>query len=197
MPRDKSKDYKGGNYKGYHDPEDYEFKFRKDYQSAFISLRDLWQHYTHPCWDLNLLEKNIVPLPYAPKEKVNCDHKYSVSYKKWKSIIKTLCKYYTEYLLSGKPLELPARMGSLQLKKWKYMEAKKLDTVATREAGKPVFSQSPQTLHFRPILKWNRGFNCTLPYKYFWKVNLMSSHWKRIWDEQEKDFSTLDRFSEA
>ena len=197
MPRDKSKDYKGGNYKGYHDPEDYEFKFRKDYQSIYTGLRDMWSEYTHPCWDLNLLEKNIVPVPYAPKNKVNCDHKYSLSYKKWVSIIDTLCKYYVEYLLSGKPLKLPARLGSLQIKKAKNSKTSSLDTVATREKGKPVFAQFPQTLHHRPLIKWNRGKECYLPYKFFWKVNFVPKRWKRVYEATQKDFSTIDRFVET
>ena len=197
MARDKSKDYKGGNYKGYHDPEDYEFKYRKDYQSAYTNLKDMWQYYTHPCWDLNLLEKNIVPVPYAPKSKVNCDHKYSLTYNKWKSIIVTLCKYYTEYLLNGQPLELPARLGSLQLKKWKYMQAKAIDSIASREAGKPIFSQTPETMHYRPILKWNRGKDCTMRYKYMWKVRFVTAHWVTVANEIFGDFSTIDKLTEA
>lgn len=201
MPRDKSKDYKQGNYKGYKDPEDYEFKFRKKYQPAWVGLKEMWAHYNYPCWDLTLLEKNIVPVPYAPKDKVNCNHKFSLTYKKWKKIVEVLCKYYVEYLLSGNPLKLPARMGSLQLKKWAYSDNyKSLDMVASAEQGKPVFSSMPQTMHRKPIIKWNRGKDCTLPKKYFWKINFVSSDrspWKRIYKELEKDFSFIDKLIDA
>jgi len=201
MARDKSKDYKGGNYQGYFDPEDYEFKFRKKYQSVYTGLKDIWAYYNYPCWDLDLLKKNVVPVPYAPKDKVNCNHKYSLTFKKWKQIIETLGKYYTEFLLSGRPLYLPAKLGSLQLKKWPYGEkGKYFNPYKSAKAGKVVLDSSPENLHYRPLIKWNRGNACDLPKKFFWKINFVKSKgapWKRIYDAMSNDLSIIHRLNEA
>lgn len=160
--------------------------------SKNITLYDLYKKYNYPCWDLGLLSKNIVPLPYIPIKEVNCDHKYSLEYKKWKEIVMTYLKYVKLYLFTGKEFKLPHFMGTLQLRKYK---GGGIDWGHFHQTGDIIKHKNRHTLGYRPILKWYRNRKiCKLKFKWHWSIYPSKKVYnKEISNWLMEDFSRINK----
>jgi len=170
----------------------------KSYKSDYITLQDFYKQYNYPCQDLNKIKKGIVPLPYIPKDKINCNHKYSLTYKEWKTIIMKLFYYLVSYLLTGKDLELPFFMGHWRLKKYKpNRKHPRIDLLHYMKTGEKKFIKFPETDGYEWLFKWKRsGKNCKLKYKWHWKVKFIKSVSRRINQEINKNPSIIYRFTD-
>lgn len=156
-----------------------------------ITIKQLYQRYNYPCWDISLLEKNIVPLPYIPKDKVICDHKYSLTYTEWKKIVITLFANMMLLLETGLKIKLPHRIGLLQLKKIRGTSIDKIHLAKTGEIKKV---RHVHTNGYKPILKWSR-FNqdANFANKSLWKINFLKPRWRKLIRDIEKDFSKINK----
>lgn len=151
--------------------------------------------YSHPCWDLSLLEKNIVPLPYIPKDKIKCGHKYSLTYKEWKLIVECLFKYIMLYLQEGLELKLPHNMGYLQLKKWKSRSLDKLHFVKT---GERRWKKHVETGGYKPIIKWKRyNKDAHFRNKSVWKITFVRGQWRKLIEYLQENYSNINKLVDA
>lgn len=156
-----------------------------------ITLQELYQKgYTYPCWDLELLNKNIVPRPYVPISKLKCDHEYALDFYKWREIVDTYLKYLLLYLRTGKEFKLPFFMGFLQLRRykggghdWQYWKKYKV-----LRKYKNVHTQG-----YRPVIKWYRHTkHCRLNKRWHWKIDLTPKAWSEYSDWLMKDFTRIN-----
>ena len=156
------------------------------------TVKELYQQYNYPCWDLSLLEKNIVPLPYIPKSKVKCGHKYSLGYNEWKKIVLSLFKHIMLYLMEGNELKLPHSLGYIQIKKRRGYSIDKIHLGKTGEIRK---IRHIETDGYKPILKWRRfGKDAYFKNKHIWNINFLKTTWRQTIKELKKDFSIINKF---
>lgn len=175
--------------------EDLEFVERKKYNSKYINFEDLYRKYNYPCWELT--GDNTIPRPYIPKDKLRCDHKYTLTFYQWKKIVYSLFKYLLMYLMSNKILKLPHGIGFLQIRKWKPKKYKKMDYAHWRKTGEIKYETFKYTQDYSPILKWSKGVGKTnFKYSSYWRINFMSSAWKIIASTIEKNPSFIYRFND-
>lgn len=175
--------------------EPIEFRKKKAYQASYIGIKDLFKHYKYPCWDFDLLDKGIVPVPYVAKEKVICDHEYSLEYSEWKDIVDTLVHYLTSYLFSGKPLILPESLGTILIEKFKSKNRKLVDYAIWRQTGEVKFRNFPQTQYYSPAIRWRkRGKEARFKFKSHWKLRFLPKPIKRLAQILEKDYSKINLF---
>jgi hypothetical protein len=178
-----------------------EVKPRGSYKKRGIpkrTLKDFYKHYDYPCWDLSLLDKNIVPLPYIPKEKVVCDHKYSLTYKQYKRLYHIFAEELFKYLLKGYTYEIPNYMGNIDIRRFKKPYSF-IDWPHYHKTGelKKVYNLSKETQGFRPFLKWDNGYKiCRLKFKKNWKINFPKSKWMKITKFLEDDLSNINNFND-
>lgn len=159
------------------------------------TLSELYKLYSYPCWDISLLEKNIVPVPYIPKDKINCNHKYSLEYNKWKEIVLCIFEHMCLYLLNGYELRLPHKLGILQLKK---RRATSIDKIHLQKTGEVKRIRHIETNGYKPILKWSRfGKSAYFANKGIWKINFLKTRWRSIIKEIQKDFSKINKLVDA
>lgn len=158
-----------------------------------ITLRDFYTDYNYPCWDLTLLEKNIVPLPYVPKDKLKCDHKYALTYKEWRVIVMSLFKHLLIYLKEGYELKLPHNLGFFQLKKRKSKTLDKLHFVNT---GEKKYKKHPETNDYKPIIKWDRyKTRIVFKNKSLWRLTFPRNIWRDYIKELYDDFSKINKLN--
>lgn len=176
-----------------------EIKFRKksNYQGSYIGLREMFKDYPYPCWDFDLLDKGIVPVPYVPKERVICNHEYSLEYKEWKEIVDTLVDYLSKYLFTGKKLYLPHRLGVLYIEKFKARNRKLVDYAIWRKTGEVKFRNFPETQYYSPALRWDKFVSASrFKFSSHWMVRFLPKPTKQLAQLLNKDFSLINRFSD-
>ena len=84
-----------------------------------FTLKDAFNEYPYRDKDIKeLLGKAIDPYVYVKKEDVVADHKYSCTYKDFMIILKAYVEVVLDYLVRGRIVELPYRMGTIHLIKY-------------------------------------------------------------------------------
>lgn len=146
--------------------------------------------------------------PYVSNEE-STQHSYSLTYKEWLLIIKTVLKYLTLYLASGKTYRFSSGIGELQIVKYKpskkkidfdrtlkyYM--KKLD--CSREDALSYIKANPDCIKLLHQSKELDGWKFALawfreryPFKFarHWKIRLSKrGAWTDIYEHlKEKNF---------
>lgn len=163
-----------------------------------ITLTELYQEYKYPCWDLNLIKKNIIPLPYIPISKVNCEHEYSLKYQEWKEIVNVILEELIKYLMSGYSINLPSSLGTLQLKKYKSFQTI-INYPKTKKEKQlhEVVNHNFLTSGYSLDLMWNKSYKVMrLKKKSLWSVNLIRGRWHKVYAEIEKEPSKIFNFQD-
>lgn len=175
--------------------EKVKFIERKKYNSKYINFEDLYRKYNYPCWEKTNV--NTVPRPYIPKDLLKCDHKFTLTFSEWKKILYSLFKYMLIYLMTGKNLKLPHSLGYLQIRKWKPKKYRKMDYAHWRKTGEIRYENFKYTQDYSPILKWHKGVKKTnFNFATYWRINFMSSAWKKIASTIEKNPSFIYKFND-
>lgn len=175
--------------------EDFEIVERKNYRPKMINFEELYRKYNYPCYEITSI--NTVPRPYIPKEDLKCNHKYTLTFIQWKTIVYSLCKFLLLYLMSGKLLTLPHGLGTLQITKWKPKKYKKMDYAHWRKTGEVIYENFKYTENYSPFLKWDKGYRRKrFKFASYWKINFLHNSWKKIASTIEKNPSFIYRFSD-
>lgn len=116
-----------------------------------------------------LLGKSLSPVTYVKQSEIVSDHKHSLTYTEYMSILKAYAKIVFEELVAGKLVELPSRMGSIQLIKYltphkKVVDWKKTKEVygeynLTAEKKKVVYTNNAHTNGYSVKLQWKKLSN--------------------------------------
>jgi hypothetical protein len=161
----------------------------KAINSDFITESDLYKQYPYPCYDLT---KSTIPNnPYIPKDKLVCDHKYTLTKKEWKLIFRTYLKFLKLYLLEGHIYKIPQRLGHFQIKKYK---GRTVNTASFHE-DKIRIHNNTALGGYKPILKWIRTTNaCALSNKWFWKLRPVRAFTRQRWDYLEENFKRINNY---
>ena len=118
-----------------------------------IKLRDIYLLYPHKCQDIYI--GNTIPVPYVKKSEIDCDNKYSLKYPEWRSIVESYLDMLGDFLLAGEFYPLPYRMGSLTIRKVKYV--KKSFRTTSDNGRERVYYRNPHTQGYMPFLRWDRN----------------------------------------
>jgi len=136
------------------------------------TIRDLFKFYKYPCQELY---GDVVPNPYIKKENVNCSHPASLTYHEWKQYIKLYLKYFKMYLLSGRKIKLPYKLGYIQLQKVKGGGANYTEDQLS-------FYKNSHTGGYRPFFRWIRD-EAILKEKSMWAMRPTvgpNGYWRKI-----------------
>lgn len=130
------------------------------------TLKDLYLMYPHKCQNMTT---NTVPLPYVPKQEIDCDSEYSLTYKEWLEIVLCYFSAVVLYLTSGFKYKLGAKLGHLQMIKVKNS---RIDFVEFNKTGEKRIMKNPMWGGRYPIIKWMRrkADNGIFRYKFLWKM---------------------------
>lgn len=163
--------------------------------SKRVTLRELYLGYPYKYRDIT---SSTVPIPYFPKEEIT-EHKYSLTFKEWKRIIKIYLKHVVIYLLTGFKYKLSSRLGFLQMRKAKSKKipdwGKTRKRYGTTKGVKPLYHKNIHTQGYRPIIKWYReGQNAKFKYKWYWRFNFLDKQWKWISDQIFNNLTIMNKF---
>lgn len=126
---------------------------------------------------------NTIPQPYV-KQKDISDHRLSLTYDIWLSVIQDYVEEIQGYILRGKIVKLPNYLGNLQLKKYKLN--RKIDWGETKKQGKKVYM--PVAGLYEAIVKWDRNHKiCKFKNSDYWKIRMSPGLGNRIYQATLKD----------
>jgi len=166
-------------------------KRNKCINSDFIKINDFFKDYPYPCRDL--LSNTIPNNPYIPKDKLVCDHKYSLDKDQWRTIIIKYLDNLKEEILTGNPFKMPNRMGDLQAYKYK---GGGIDWVKSKKLGKRIKYNNFFTGGFKPLIKWNR-IPAKLYNKWYWVIKLVPGFSNKIGSMLLKNPSIINNYNET
>jgi hypothetical protein len=135
---------------------------------------------------------NTIPQPYVKKTDIS-DHRYTLTYDVWLSIIEDYISEVQTILFKGRIFKLPNFLGNLQLKKYKLK--KRIDWGKTRREGKKVYDNSTDI--YRIIIKWNRNYKiCRFKNSAHWKIRMGSGFANKLYqkslDDPNYQYSIID-----
>jgi len=158
----------------------------------YIAITDLFaKHYPYPCYDVT---SSTVPRPYIQKDKINCEHKRSLTSRQFSMIIQIYIKYVLLYLLSGSRLILPSSLGFIILRKIKTRPNSLIDFQHYMKTGEKRFYTNRHTMGYRPLFKWKRKHKHTrLHTRWLWKAMPTQNFWKTVSSTFLKDGSKINR----
>lgn len=158
----------------------------------FITLTDMYLHYPYKCQEIY---GKVVPVPYVPKQQINCSHKYSVDYKTYRLILKVYFKYVTEYLFQGTRFQMPSRLGHLLIKRYKYKGFLQYDRNTIQENGKFKLNRikNHHTDGFIAKTTWFR-YRSPLKYPGWWMFRPVPFFRKKLAKYIKSDFNNINKF---
>jgi hypothetical protein len=117
--------------------------------------------------------------------------------KKIKLIWDTFAKVLTKNLVEeGKGYILPARMGTLQMRKKQTKKGFTLDFNKTRQAGVKVYQNNSHSDGYYAFLFWDtRKPHCMMPYKGLYKLEFVRAN-KRYVAKQIKQNNAIVKYFE-
>jgi hypothetical protein len=134
-----------------------------------ISITEFYYFYPYK---KNTHKGNTVCQPYIKQEDEVTDHKYSIEYSVWKSVVDTYIECIRNELLKGDTHYFHNSLGYLQLRK--YKSKKQIDYNTWAKTGIKTYYKNIDD--YTVILKWYRTYKTTkLKHKYFWKVKMVVS----------------------
>lgn len=146
-----------------------------------ITEKDLFYFYPYKK-NMPVVGKTI-PQPYI-KKKDESNHRFSLTYDIWLSVLEDYIDEISNILLRGKIIKLPLFLGELQLKKYKLN--RKIDWGESRKANKKIY-MNPHEL-YAIIVKWNRHHKvCKFKNYYHWKISMNSGLGRKIFEAHQKD----------
>jgi hypothetical protein len=166
-----------------------------------IGFKELYLEYPDKTYDVT---SSTVPCPYFPKDQLT-DNKYSLTYGEWKKIVVCYFKYVLQYLLTGKPFNIPGRLGIFQLKKykpkrkpvdWKRTNEKYGEWNAENKEKKFVYHTNRHTQGYQPLIKWYRS-ECKFPFQWHWRFKWSDGVRKYISKEIDKDITIINKWNDA
>jgi hypothetical protein len=133
-----------------------------------------------------------IPQPYVKKKDVS-DHKYSITYDVWLSIIQDYILEINALLFKGKIVKSLNFLGSFQLKKYKL--TKLVNWAKTRQEGKVHYKYDSEL--YRIIIKWNRNYKyCKFKNAEHWKIRMNSAFaaelYQKSLDDPNYQYSIID-----
>lgn len=136
------------------------------------TLKDIYLDYPYKC---RHMDTSTVPLPYFPKEEIDCDHKYSMTYKEWKGALNCFFKHTLNALAQGYEFTMPYEMGRLQLRK---VKGGGVDFTKS-EKGNIKRHRNLHLRGWRFLTKWLRDHN-RLQFKWTWRIRLTRKAWRHV-----------------
>lgn len=152
------------------------------------STYNFYLDYPHKC---RRFDTNTVELPYFPKAELDCDHPYSLRYKEWREIVDTYFEYVIDYMLNGQKYRMPARLGYLELQKFK---GGGIDYQRLKKEGKVYRHTNRHSKGYRVILKWLRGYShgAVIKHQYLWRINFSKLVWRKIHSKMKTDLQFIN-----
>jgi len=135
-----------------------------------------------------------IPSPYIKREDI-VENEFSLNFKQWSNVVERYLELSAEVLLSGNKLELPLRMGHLQIRKIKMN--KFLDKKQSREQHKKVYVVKPNPDGYYLKLFWDKNYKiCFLKFKWHWKITFNRKLIREAYRRCENDFTYINKFLE-
>lgn len=161
-----------------------EFKEPKNnsYFGSIIGYKDLYYQYPY--------KKKHTKFTSLCTTKEETDHKYTLTYPEWCKIIDCYTKHVLKYLLTGKNVELPYRLGFLKFVK--YKTTKNINWKQTNKHGKIVKQKNMMFGGYWFKIKIKRSIK--IAYQNLWSVKLSKTAFKRTLKELRDNPSLMYNF---
>jgi hypothetical protein len=158
----------------------------------FITLTNLFLRYPYKCQEIY---GKVVPVPYVPKQEVNCSHNYSVDYKLYRKILKVYFKYVVQFLIQGNRFEIPSRLGHFLIKRYKYKGFIRYDRNTIQENGKfkMEYVKNDHTNGYIAKTTWFR-YRSPLKYPGWWMFRPNPFFRKQLADHIKSDFNNINKY---
>lgn len=137
---------------------------------------------------------NAVPYIYVKKEE-QVFNEFTLDFNQWSLIIRRYISLIKECLLNGERIELPLRMGYLQIKKVKVDRF--LDKILSAKNNKQVYIKSANTSGYYLKLHWDRSYtHCFLQFKWHWNILVNRTLIKEAYHRCDNDYTYIHKFSD-
>lgn len=155
---------------------------------SFKGFHDFYREYPYKCQPAIT---NTVHRPYIKDKDQVCDHKYSLSYKDYITILKCIFKFSLLYLRQGSKLRLPHKLGFLVIKRYQgtYRD---FNEGTVRKKNKNLKGGKFKLFWHRK--KWDNGY---LTHKWTWRVLLTKYSWKYMFDYYTENFLEFRNLKES
>lgn len=125
----------------------------------------------------NFNKGNTICQPYIKKNDEIVDHKYTLTYPKWNSVINDYIEIISNDLIDGKEINLPKQMGYLQLKK--YKSTRQINYKEWATTGKKSYYKNEGD--YTAILKWYRTHRTSnFKFQNHWRLRMASDFSKKL-----------------
>jgi hypothetical protein len=156
---------------------------------SYKGFHDFYKEYPYKCQAVKV--NKTITIPYVKPTEMVCDHKYSLTYKEYITILKCIFKFTLLYLRQGSRLNLPHRLGYLIIKRYQgtYRDFNE-GTVRKKNLGLKGGK-------FK--LLWHRKHkdNGVMTQKWKWRVLLTKYSWKYMFDYYKDNFLEFRNLNES
>ena len=126
------------------------------------------------------------------------DHELSLTWLEWAKIMRIYLKHLGNFLMSGKAVILPNRMGIFRIYKYKYSDKKAIDFNHYRKTGEKVYFQNNHTNGYGPVVKWHRKrYQGSFRRKWFWMIRFAKTYRTKMAKNYKADPSLLFSYDDT
>lgn len=141
-----------------------------------VGYGDFFMRYPYKCSRINPNSKTV-PQPYIPKDKIDCDHDYSVEYKMYKAILQAYLRGVIRFIRDGGIYKMPAKMGFIRFFRFSGPVS---DRELMAKRGVEIKSKRHHINGDRIGLEWNKKKSSRFPYYRFWMMHTTRAAWKEL-----------------
>jgi hypothetical protein len=167
-----------------------------------ITVSDIYLHHPDKTYDIN---SSTVPKPYFPASEIS-DNPNALTYQQFRQIADCYLKHTVDHIKTGRSFEIPAKLGTLQLRKYKKKKSP-IDFKSTKEVYGEVNETLPagekKLIRFKnrhtnrriPVIKWYRKHR-KFAFQWHWRIRLSKYAWKQISKELRSNAAAINRLNE-
>lgn len=164
-----------------------------------LTLTEIYLHYNYPCNDQEIINSGTIPLPYVKKKDCICDHKFTLTYQDWLTIMKAYLDEFFNVLLEGVEIRLPLMLGKWQIRKYRSDSAFNINYEKLKKEGvlEEELRRNPLIGNHSLKIKWTKeGKYTKFAFRDHWSTNFIRGRWHKIYADLDDNPSAIYKFTD-